>query len=504
MQKTRASRTAIGALLGGVALLAGCRVGPKYQAPPPPPITASNYKESPVNFEDAPGWKVASPHDVMLRGKWWEIYNEPELNQLEEQLLVDNQNVKASFHSFMEARAVVAEARSLYWPTISFGPSWSRSRSSGSLSNSSSSSGKASSVWAAPIDLSWTPDFWGKIRREVDEAKFAAQISAADLENEKLTEQAALAEYYFEIRGEDQLQAQFNQAVELDKKLLEIAEAAYQSGTGDQQSVLTARQSLESAQSSAINVGLARGQYEHAVALLLGKPASDFSIPVRAMVYGAPAIPTGVPAQLLERRPDIAAAERTLAEANAAIGIGYGAFFPQTTLSASGGLESAKLGDLATSPSRTWSIGPSISQTIFDGGLYRAELHQYVATYNADVANYRQTVLTAFNQVEDYLLATRIYGQQIAKQKQVIATSAESLELEKQRYESGIDPMSDLVSSQASLLSAQQTLTTLQVEEMLSSVQLVQALGGGWDRSQLPTPKQMGEKPGKEIYQLER
>jgi NodT family efflux transporter outer membrane factor (OMF) lipoprotein len=503
-QNTRASQAALAGLLGGLALLGGCHVGPAFHAPAPPAIASANYKESTVNFHDADGWKVASPQDAMLRGKWWEAFNEPELNALEEQLLVDNQNIKASFQSFMEARAVVSEARAQYWPTVTFGPSWSRSRSSASLSNSSSSSGQASSLWAAPIDVSWTPDFWGKIRNEVHEAQYAAQVSAADLENEKLTEQAALAEYFFEIRGEDQIQKILDQAVEVDKKTLDAAQGAYDSGTGDQLAVVQARQTLQSAEAAAINIGLARGQYEHAVAMLLGKPATDFSIPVKAAVYSAPAIPTGVPAQLIERRPDIAAQERTLAEANAAIGIGYGAFFPQVTLSASGGLESSKLSKLFSSPSRVWSIGPSISQTVFDGGLYRAELHQYVATYNADVANYRQTILTAFQQVEDDLLATRVYSQQINRQKEVVDSAKQSVELEKQRYDAGVDPLADVLSEQNTLLSSQETLVSLQVEEMLSSVQLIQALGGGWDRSQLPTPQQMSVKQPRNTYTLQK
>lgn len=504
MRNTIAVRAASVSLLSGLALVAGCRVGPAYHPPAPPAIAAADYKESTVNFHDGDGWKVASPQDAMLRGKWWEVFNEPELNSLEEQLLVDNQNLKAAFQNFMEARAVVAEARAQYWPTITLGPSWSRSRTSGSLSNSSSSSGKASSLWAAPIDVSWTPDFWGKIRNQVREAQYAAQISAADLENEKLTEQAALAEYYFEIRGEDRLQQILNQVVDVDQKALDATQGAFEAGTGDQQAVVEARAALQSAQASATNISLARGQYEHAVALLLGKPATDFSLPVKPMTYVPPPVPTGIPAQLAERRPDVAAAERTLAEANAAIGIGYGAFFPQVTLSASGGLESSKLGNLFTSPSRIWSIGPAASQIIFDGGLYRAALHQYVATYNADLATYRQTVLTAFQQVEDALLAARVYGQQINQQKQVLESAQQSLDLEKQRYDAGVDPLVDVLTAQNSALNTQEALVSLQVEQMLSTVQLVQALGGGWDRPQLPTPEQAAAKLPKGAYTLQR
>ena len=281
---------------------------------------------------------------------------------------------------------------------------------------------------------------WGKIRNEVREAQYAAQVSAADLENEKLTEQASLAEYYFEIRGQDKLQVILNQTVDADQKALDANQGAYDAGTGDYISVVEARATLKTAQSSAINVGLLRAQYQHAIAVLLGKVATDFSIPVKPMTYTPPSIPTGVPSQLVERRPDVAATERTLAEANATIGIGYGAFFPQVTISAGGGFESSTLKHLFDWPSRFWSIGPSASQVIFDGGLYRAELHQYEATYNADLATYRQTSLTAFQQVEDALAGTRIYSQQILRQQDAVKAAQEFLDLETQRYNTGVDP----------------------------------------------------------------
>ena len=486
------------------ALMSGCRVGPRYHAPTPPAVTASNYKESTVNFSDTGGWKVASPQDAMIRGNWWEVFHEPELNTLEEQLNVNNQNIKVSFQNFMAARAMVAEARAQYWPTISANPSWNRSRSSSNLRNSSqANTGQTSTLWSAPLEVSWTPDFWGKIRNEVRLEEYTSQASAADLELEKLTEQASLAEYYFEIRGQDMLQQILNQTVDADQKALDATQGAYDAGTGDYISVVEAKSTLLAAQASAVNVGLSRAQFEHAIAMLLGKLATDFSIPVKPMTYAAPAIPTGVPSQLAERRPDVAAAERTLAAANATIGIGYGAFFPQVTIAAGGGFESSTLKHLFDWPSRFWSIGPSAAQVIFDGGLYRAELHQYEATYNADLATYRQTVLTAFQQVEDALAATRIYSQQILKQQEAVKSSQEFLDLETQRYNSGVDPYVDVVTAQTTLLGNQETLNTLHVEEMLSAVQLVQALGGGWDHSQLPTPKQVGAKVPSSDYSLQ-
>ena len=491
--------------LGFLALLGGCRVGPPYHAPAPPTVSAPNYKESTVNFQDTGGWKVASPQDAMIRGNWWEVFGDPELNALEEQLNINNQNLKEYFENYMAARAEIAEARSQYWPTITANPSWNRSKSSGTLSNSTQANvGKQSTLWNAPIDVSWTPDFWGKIRNEVHEAQYASQVSAADLENEKLTEQASLAEYYFEIRGQDMLQQILNQTVIADQKSLNYNQAQYDTGVGDYISVAEAKTTLESAEAAATNVGLLRGQYEHAIAVLLGKIPTDFSVSVKPMVFTPPSIPTGVPAQLVERRPDIAAAERTLAEANAVIGIGYGAFFPQVTICADGGFQSSALTSLFNWPSRIWSIGPSVSETIFDGWLYRAELHQYVAQYDADLATYRQTVLTAFQQVEDSMVATRTYSQQILRQQDAVKDSQDYLNLELVRYNTGVDPYVDVVIAQTTLLNNQETLNALQVEEMTSAVELVQALGGGWDRSQLPTPAQVGTKTTNADYKLQQ
>ena len=494
------------AALGFVALLGGCRVGPPYHAPAPPAVTAPNYKESTVNFQDTDGWKVASPQDAMIRGNWWEVFGDPELNALEEQLNINNQNLKEYFENYMAARATIAEARSQYWPTITANPSWNRSKSSGSLGSTSTQAnpGKQSTLWNAPIDVSWTPDFWGKIRNEVHEAEYASQVSAADLQTEKLTEQASLAEYFFEIRGQDMLQQILNQTVADEKKSLDYTQAQYDTGVGDYISVAEAKTTVESAEAAATNVGLLRAQYEHAIAVLLGKAPSDFSVPVKPMLYKPPSIPTGVPSQLAERRPDIAAAERTLAEENAVIGIGYGAFFPQVTIGVDGGFQSSTLTSLFNWPSRIWSIGPSVSETIFDGWLYRAELHQYVAQYNADLATYRQTVLTAFQQVEDSMVATRTYSQQILHQQDAVKDAQDYLNLELVRYNTGVDPYVDVVIAQTTLLNNEETLNALQVEEMTSAVQLVQALGGGWDRSQLPTPAQTGAKTTKADYTLQQ
>jgi NodT family efflux transporter outer membrane factor (OMF) lipoprotein len=492
-------------ILGLVTFMTGCRVGPPYHAPVPTAVTAPNYKESTVNFHDTEGWKVASPQDGMIRGNWWEVFKEPELNALEDQLNINNETLKASFQNYMSARAIIAEARSQYWPTISVIPTWNRSKSSGTLQNSTqANTGKISSLWSTPLEASWTPDFWQKIRNEVREAQYAAQVSAADLETEKLTEQASLANYFFEIRGQDMLAQILDANVAADQRSLSYNQAQFDTGVGDYISVAEAKTTLEAAEATAVNVGLLRAQYEHAVAVLLGRAPSDFSIPVKPMVYTPPPVPTGVPSQLAERRPDIAAAERTLAEENAVIGIGYGAFFPQVTIGASGGFQSSTLSNLFTGPSKVWSIGPSVAETIFNGWLYRAELHQYVATYNADLANYRQTVLTAFQQVEDSLAATRVYSQQILRQQQAVKDAQDYMDLELVRYNTGVDPYVDVVIAQTTLLNSQLALNAVEVSEMTSAVQLVQALGGGWDRTQLPTPEQAGVKTTNADYKLQQ
>jgi NodT family efflux transporter outer membrane factor (OMF) lipoprotein len=350
-------------------------------------------------------------------------------------------------------------------------------------------------VFSLPADVSWEPDLWDKVRNTVRASQYSAQLSAADLVNERLTEQASLAQYFFEIRGQDALQILLNETVEADKKAVKVVRASYDAGVGDQISVVEAQVTLESAQSAAINLGIARAQYEHAIAMLIGKPASTFSIPVVAKTSASPLIPVGLPSQLLERRPDIAAAERNMAAAE--IGVAYAAYYPALTLSATGGVESSAIKNLLDWPSRFWSVGPSISETVYDGGLRRATVNQYIATYNANVAAYRQSVLIAFQQVEDALAAVRILSQQIQRQQEAVDSSRTFLRLELGRYETGIDPYIDVVTAETTLLLNRQSLTALQVQQMTASVQLIEALGGGWDRSQLPTPLQVTEKSSK-------
>ena len=291
------------------------------------------------------------------------------------------------------------------------------------------------------------------------------------------------------------MQRILDETVAADRKSYELEQDRYNNGIDDQISVVESKTTLESAQSAATNLGIARAQFEHAIAVLIGKPASDFSLPVKPMVAAPPPIPIGLPSQLLERRPDIAAAERNMASANAQIGVAKAAFYPTVDLSLSAGLESSALKRLFDWSSRFWSVGPSVSETVYDGGLRRATVNQYIATYNANVAAYRQSVLTAVQQVEDSLAAVRIFSQQIQHQQQAVDSAQTFLNLEQGRYDTGIDPYIDVMTAQTTLLSDRQTLTNLQIQQMTASVQLIEALGGGWDRSQLPTPGQITAKP---------
>src|SRR5258707_930918 len=469
-------------------LLTGCMVGPKYH-PPSSSATATAppvvYKESPTQFQETDGWKVAQPQDAMLHGKWWEIYNDPELNALEDKLNIDNQNIKQFFENFMTSRTLIAEAHSQLLPTVGTTASYSASRSSSNLTNSpSANTGRVSSVGSLPFDVSWAPDLWGKVRNTIHEQQYNAQLSAADLENERLLEQASLAAFFFEIRGQDALQQLLNDTVEADRKAVELARARYETGVDQRLSLVEAEATLQAVQSQAINLGVARAQFEHAISVLVGTNPSQFSIPVKPLLTNAPAIPLGMPSGLLERRPDIAAAERRMAAANAQIGIAYAAYYPTLNISASYGYESSNFSHFFNLGSKFWSVGPSLSETIYDGGLRRATVNQFITTYNADVATYRQTVLTAFQQVEDSLAAVRLLSQQILKQQQAVTSSEEALKLEIARYETGVDPYLNVVTLQTTLLSNQQTLASLHVQEMTASVTLIEALGGGWELSQ--------------------
>jgi NodT family efflux transporter outer membrane factor (OMF) lipoprotein len=513
----------------------GCLIGPRYRVPNGTvnmePFPAG-YKENPDRFKGS-GWKVAQPSDAMLRGQWWKIFRDPELNQLEDSLEINNQNIKEYFENFMEARALVGEANAQLYPTITANASYIRSggggggRSSGGTSTTSSqtstttnssstggssvmsSAGSAVSAASGPVtsimtalNLTWEPDLWGRIRNEVRAAQYNAQVSAADLENERLTEQSTLAVYYFELCGQDALQKLYNDTIEADRRALAYAKAQYDTGITDQIAVVEATNTLQNAQATATNLGVLRAQYEHAIAVLVGRVASNFSLPVRPLAATPPVVPVGLPSQLIERRPDVAATERAMAAANAQIGMAEAAYFPTVTLSTESGFQSNAFNNLFDSNNHNWSIGPSASETIFDAGLRTATVHQYVATYNSDLAAYRESVLTAFQQVEDYLAQVRILSNQLFIQRSAVESAQQYLKLEMGRYQTGIDPYVDVVTAQTTLLSDQQTAINVEVQEMTGSVQLIEALGGGWDKSDLPNPHMVAKWPRRSETQM--
>ena len=483
-------RTAI-ALVYAALLLQGCNVGPKYNRPNVQ--SPATFKEvTPEDLKKMDGWKVAEPKDTELRGRWWEIFGDPELNALEEQVSVSNQNVAAAFANFMAARAIVRQARSQYYPTVTVGPSILREHQpSTSVNSTASSSGRTFASFVLPFDATWTPDLWGRVRNTVKANVSNAQVSAADLENTKLTAQAELAVDYYELRGQDSLKELLDSTVVVFQQSLDLTKVLFETGIDSDEAVAQAETQLNTTRVQATNLGIARAQFEHAIALLVGQPASIFSIPVAPLKVSPPAIPFGVPSQLLERRPDIAAAERQMAQANAQIGVARAAYYPTVTLNASGGLESTSISQWFTWPSRFWSIGPTASQTLFDAGLRRATVEQFRAQYDASVANYRQDILVAFQQVEDNLAALRILSEEIQQQGDAVKSAQRVVTLATDRYRLGIDPYLNVIVAQASLLSNQQTDVSLRVQQITASVQLMEALGGGWDASGLPTPQQI-------------
>jgi NodT family efflux transporter outer membrane factor (OMF) lipoprotein len=469
-------------------IFGGCSVGPKYQRPTAP--APASYKElTPADFSKTDGWKVAQPQDNVLHGNWWAMFNDPQLNALEAQVNISNQNVQSAMASYMAARALVKQARSQYFPTVSVGPAITGSRQ-GAAASLATTPG-TSMFYSLPFDATWVPDLWGRVRNQVRANTASAQASAADLENIRLTAQAEVAVDYYELRGQDDLKQLLDSTVIAYQQSLDLTKVLYETGIDSDEAVAQAETQLETTQAQATNLGILRSQFEHAIAMLVGQPASTFSIPAEPLKSNPPAIPFGVPSQLLERRPDIAANERLMEQANAQIGVAYAAYYPTLTLSASIGLESKSFTSWFTWPSRFFAAGPSMSETIYDGGLRHATVLQFRAQYDETVANYRQTILTAFQQVEDNLASLRILSVEIQQQDTAVTSAERNLKIATDRYKLGIDPYLNVITAQTTLLGNRQTDVDLRIQQMTSSVQLVEALGGGWDASQIPTPSQV-------------
>jgi NodT family efflux transporter outer membrane factor (OMF) lipoprotein len=477
-------------LLGAGGFFAGCNLAPKYQ-PPAVQTPAAFMELTPQSAEATNLWKIAQPSDALIRGNWWEIFNNTQLNALEAQVAVSNQNVAAAFANFLSARAIVKEARAQLFPTLTANPAVTRARQQ---VPGSPAGGATFTTYSLPLDASWQPDFWGRIGNTVKADSLEAQATAGDLQNTRLAAQAELAMDFFQLRSQDRLIRLYNDTVKAYRDSLTLTKVRRRTGIVSDEDVSQAETQLETTEAQATNLGILRAQLEHAIAILIGKPPAGLSIPFEPLATSPPAPPLSVPSRLLERRPDIAAAERRVAEANARIGIAKAAYYPNVTLSASGGFESAATSSLLNWSSRVWSVGAGLAETLFDAGLRKATVQQFRAAYDNTVATYRQTVLTAFQQVEDDLAALRILARQIEQQETAVKSSKIYLDLSLLRYTQGIDSYLNVILAQTTLLANQQTLVTLRTQQMTASVQLVQAIGGGWDASQMPSAKQILSK----------
>ncbi len=457
-------------LVGAVALLAACTVGPNYVRPAAP---------TPPAYKEAEGWKVARPQDNVLRGPWWTAFNDPVLNGLEERVEVSNQNVAAAQAQFRQARALVLAARAGYFPTVTAGASATRARRSSSAAGPAAIGGTASDLLLSG-DVSWEIDLWGRVRRAVEAGRAGAQASAADLASVRLSIQAELAQDYFQARAFDAQKKLLDETAAAYAKSLELTNNRYAGGVASKADVLQAETQLKTTRAQAIDVGVQRAQLEHAIAALAGTPASSFTLAEAPLDGVPPMIPAGLPAELLERRPDIAAAERRVAEANAQIGVAEAAFFPNVTLSASAGFEAATLAKWVSWPSRFWAVGAAISEAVFEGGLRRAQTEEARAAYDASVAAYRETVIGAFQQVEDELAALRILEAEAATQDEAVTAARQSLDVVLNQYKAGTVSYLNVVVAQATLLANERTARDILGRRMTAAVLLVKSLGGGW------------------------
>jgi len=467
-------------------------VGPKYQratAPVPPA-----YKETPpAGAQEASGWKPAQPSDAAVRGKWWEIYGDPELNALEEQVSISNQNVLAFEAQFRAARNAVRIARSGLFPTVTAGVSIANSRTSGTLTSNQSSAFVPGVVttYDLPVDVSYQADIWGSIRHGVRASAASAQASAALLENARLSFQAELAQDYFELHGTDGERELLERTVKSYEDYLQLTRDRFKSGVASGGDVAQAETQLDTARALLIDLGVARAQFEHAIAVLTGKPPAALSVPSAETKAPPPPVPVGVPSALLERRPDIAAAERQMAAANEQIGIAKVAFYPALTLTGAGGFESSDFLKWLTWPSHFWSVGPQLAEIVFDAGKRRAQVRLAQAAYDATVANYRQTVLTSFQQVEDNLAALRVLADEARAEDEAVRAAEQSLAISTAQYKAGTASYLQVITSQSFALQDHVAAVNIRTRRMVASVLLIEALGGGWNASTLPTEKDL-------------
>jgi NodT family efflux transporter outer membrane factor (OMF) lipoprotein len=476
-------------LLASLLLLSGCTVGPNYHRPTAPAAPA--FKESAVvPPPDLPGggWKQVTPNDSAIRPNWWEIYQDPELDKLEQQVAVSNQTLKASYEQYVQARAAVQFYRSQYFPTVQAGPSATRERQSQNRPLYVPGSKSTYNDLFLQGEVSWEPDLWGNIRRQVESQRATAQATAADLANVDLSLRSELATDYFELRGLDTQQRLLDNTVVQYEAYLELTKTRFVGGVATDSDVALAQTQLDQTRAQAIDVGVARAQFEHAIATLTGVPASSFSLPAAPLDLPLPQVPVGVPSQLLERRPDVAAAERRANAANAQIGIAIAAYYPTINITGTGGFESKNAGTLIQGPSALWSLGGSAVELLFDAGRRHALTEEARAGYEQNVANYRETVLQAFQEVEDNLSGLRILNSESSAQQRAVDSARRSLSISTNRYKGGVTTYLEVITAQATQLSNERTAADITTREFAASVQLVKALGGGWDNTKLPTP----------------
>jgi len=488
------ARLAMRAAQGGVAALvvisAGCMVGPNYQRPPA--ASPAAFKEPPP-----PNWKTATPADEIPRGKWWEVFGDPQLNAFEEQVSVSNQSIAQAEAQFRAARAAAGVARGGLFPTVTAGASAARSRrGAGTVLTSptgtpgtpvTAPAGSTASIYQVPVDVAYEVDLWGRVRRMIEASVATAQASAGDLETMRLSLQAELAVDYFELHGLDAQQQLLSTTAGAYQKALELTTNRYNQGVASGVDVAQAQTQLETTRAQAIDLGVQRTALEHAIAVLTGKPPAELTITQAPVTVQPPAVPVALPSELLERRPDIAAGERRMAAANAQVGVQVAAYYPTISLTAAGGFQNSKLADLFNWPSRFWSLGASAVETLFNGGARRAATEEARANYDAAVAVYRQTVLTAFQNVEDNLSALRVLDAEAAQQAVAVSSAEHSLALSNYRYQGGITTYLEVITAQAVALANERTAVDILTRRMTASVNLVKALGGGWRDSDLPS-----------------
>jgi NodT family efflux transporter outer membrane factor (OMF) lipoprotein len=470
-------RTALAALPLAVSLFAGgCVVGPNYHRPD---------VEIPQNYKEDPNWQAAQPADAKLGGNWWELFDDPQLSALEVQVSVSNQSLKEAEAQFDQARALVRYYRAGYYPTLSVEPEVDREHVSKNQPFSGITAGATYNNYEIPFDVSWEPDIWGLVRRTVEQAHANAQASAADLASIQLSLEAELAVDYFQLRTLDADAQLLDTTVDDFTKALKLTRDRHEGGVSSEVDVAEAETLLETTRAQAQDTHVARAQFEHAIAVLIGKPPAEFSIPVAPLEAAPPAIPAAIPSQILQRRPDVAAAERGVAAANAGIGIARAAYYPAITLGGGGGFDSGNIGTLISGPSTMWSVGASALETIFDAGRRHASNQQAWGVYDQSVATYRQSVLTAFQEVEDNLAALRILAQESTTQDAAVSAAQHSVSLSNSRYTGGVTSYLEVITAESIALDDERTAVDLRARRMTAAVLLIKALGGGWDAASL-------------------